>query len=393
MEPSDDWKAVTRQLRMYATVTKVRDVLVMDEYVGIYFRFPSDPTQVDEVHEYLFASTERGQGFDSNLRLSIRELVVFVLLSGLDRNNVRLRDFSSETPSMVLFGPNTKPYHNVLSSDGVAPEKKRRSGPSANTQPQSHKKGKGLESDYKYTFDRMALGAKITLALVIEESPIIVGEATPVDFGLQPATNAPPLGETGTRVAPPPTVTVTVERILKKNVAVVTSGPHRFVAKMFPPDPDRDPEIMRRRELDVYEECVNLQGICIPYLIGVYCVVAKSPRYNSLVMIIEYIGYGDTISQIVEVARGLTEQDEIDRVNSKLAVLKASAKKALESIHHYKVAHGDVAGRNMIVQGDDVVIVDFGYSMVLKDNPEKFESRRDNDMLHLDKAFEVKRKL
>lgn len=374
---------------MCAASSKVRDVLVMDECVGIYFRFPADPTQVDEVHEFLFASADREQGFGRNLRLSVRELVVFVLLSALDRNNVRLRDFGPENLSLVLFEPNTRPYHNVLSNGGLAKGTKRRAGPSADTRGKKTS-GKWCESDQKPTFDKWILGASVHLTLIAEESPVTVGQPTVLDFHLHRLTNPSMPSENKPSLSPPQDVAVSVERILKKHVALVTDGVHQFVAKMFAPHADRDPELMLKRELEVYQECAPVQGMFIPYLIGVYRFATSSPRYHSRVMIIEYIGYGTTIAQLMDVARGLEEPDEITRVNNKLAVLKTSAKKAIDCLHMMRVVHGDVAGRNMLVQDDEhVVLVDFGFSMVLKDEPGKFEVRSNNDIQHLNKVFEL----
>lgn len=373
MKPSDHWKAVTRQLRMYATGSKVRDVLVMDESVGLYFRFPSDPTQINDVHEYLFASTECGQDFDRNPRLSIRELVVFFLVSALDRNNVRLRDFTPESPSCILIGENTRPYRNVLC-------------------PKSQKKGKGREADKKSTFERFVVGAKIDLSLNVEESPIIVGEATPLDLRFTLTSYLPTPSEASTRLHPPDNVSILVKGIFKKNVALVTDGKRDFVAKMFAPDRERDATLLMKKELSFYEECAPLQGINIPYLIGVYRVTG-SRRNKYHVMIIEYIGVGNTIAQIIDAALDLQEHDEIDRVKYKLQVLKASAEVALEKIHQRKVIHGDVAGRNMIILDDRVVLVDFGFSMVLKNDLESFEGHRHRDIRHLNRAFELKKQV
>lgn len=373
MESSDEWKAATRQLRMYATGSKVRDVLVMDESVGLYFRFPSDPTQIDEVHEYLFASTERGQDFDSNLGLSLRELVVFFLVSALDRNNVRLRDCTPESPSSILIGVNAGPSRNVL-------------------YPKSQMKGKGRESDRKSTFQKFVLGASIDLSLNVEKSPIIVGEATPTDRRFTLTAYLPTPSEASTGLHPPDNLSILVKRIFKKNVALVTDGKRDFVAKMFAPDRERDATLLMNKELSFYEECAPLQGINIPYLIGVYRVTGSRPdEYHVLIM--EYIGVGNTIAQLIDAALDLQEQDEIDQVKYKLQVLKASAEVGLEKIHQHKVVHGDVAGRNMIILGNSVVLVDFGFSTVLKDDLEAFEGHRHRDIRHLNRAFEFKKQI
>lgn len=42
MNPTNDWVAVTHQIRMYVANRNIGDVLVMDETAGIYFCFPRD---------------------------------------------------------------------------------------------------------------------------------------------------------------------------------------------------------------------------------------------------------------------------------------------------------------------------------------------------------------
>lgn len=86
-DPTDDWNSVTRQLRMYAVGSKARHVLAIDAGVGIYFQFPPDPGSDDEPYLYLYAATHLGQSFDGELRLSLRELVVYALSTATISNS------------------------------------------------------------------------------------------------------------------------------------------------------------------------------------------------------------------------------------------------------------------------------------------------------------------
>lgn len=97
MDLSDDWNSVTSQIRMYPVQSNTRDIIVMDEPVGIYFCFPHDAKLNHEVYDFIFASTTFGSYYGDNPRLSLRELVVFAFLAVLEGENVELRDFSKDT--------------------------------------------------------------------------------------------------------------------------------------------------------------------------------------------------------------------------------------------------------------------------------------------------------
>lgn len=115
MDASDDWNAVTSQIRMYAAQSNTRDFLVMDDCVGIYCCFPFDPNMNDEGHDFIFASTQLGTDYGDNPRLSLRELVVFARPEALERKNVELRDFPGDSP-LATVGPNTRSYSNAFST-------------------------------------------------------------------------------------------------------------------------------------------------------------------------------------------------------------------------------------------------------------------------------------
>lgn len=400
MDPTDDWKAITRQLRMYATGCKTRDVLVMDEGVGIYFRFPSDPSNHTDHHGYLYASTELGPSFDGDLRLSLRELVVFTLFAAFDTHHLKLHDFSV-APSPILIGPNTRPYRNVLPSP---PDSKKRHRA---TQPRRQAPKRGRQNDPaepspQESFNRMVVGTTLTLELIPGKTPTLTGRerASSFDSGFyDDGTQSNPkscaisttpslIVSTGARDVIH-TATVTVERILKKNVAVVTDGKTHFIAKLFPPHTEADPERLLNKELDVYRQCVSIQGSYIPYLYGVYRAVKKTPYFSSPILLTEYIGTGRTVADLVYLA-GELEEDELAEAEDELAALQDGARNAVEMLHRLNVIHADLSGQNMVVVGKGhVVLVDFSYSLVLKDEPRRFKVRRDDDLKQLMKAFKA----
>lgn len=386
MDASDDWNAVTSQIRMYAAQSNTRDFLVMDECVGIYFCFPLDPNMNDEGHDFIFASTQLGADYGDNPRLSLRELVVFALLEALERKNVELRDFSGDTPSATA-GPNTRSYRNVLSTLVNHPNPNQHAA--AGNQNRQHPRRSRRHPSHQDTFDRCFLGASVKIEFLPDKAPI-TGRArgASVDSGFydnSQHTSPPNLKSAATiRVA-----TLLVQRILKQGVALVTDGASQFVAKLFPPYSASDPEKLLRNELAVYEECLGLQGTFIPYLHGV-CRVVNPPSANgSLVMLTEYIAPGTTILDILDDTYDL-DDEEFARTESRLVKLEASAMLALRKLHELKVVHRDMAGRNILVdQEDNVVLVDFSHSSLLKNNLRGFRSGKKEDLRLLKRAFEL----
>lgn len=396
LDPTDDWQAVTRQLRMYATSCETRDVLVIDEGVAIYFRFPEDPSDENGFHEYLYASTEMGQSFVGELRLSLRELVVFVLFSAFESHNIELLDPEADAPRTILVGPNTRPYRNVLPTPALTPDSKKRPRSSSGQRHQASKRAMRGDPDPQASFERMVVGATLKLELIRSKSPVCTGRqrGSSLDSGFHDVSNSFPEA----RVRPPPSTdnptnaaTVTVERLLKPYVAVVTDGTTRFIAKLFPPHSAADPERMLSRELAVYRECSDLQGGYIPYLHGVYRAVRRGPRFSSPIMLTEFVGTGKTIADLVALAGVLDDDDELDAAEKALAVLQDRALDALAALHQRTIVHSDLGGANMlVVDKDHVVLVDFGYSMVLKDAARRFKSRSKEDLRRLKQAFEVR---
>lgn len=394
MDATDDWNSITRQLRMYAIGGQARHILAMDERVGIYFQFPLNPASDDEPHLYLYASTDLGQSFEGELRLSLRELVVYALFSSFDSNDIELRDFTAQLPSTLLVGPNTRPYKSVLANQPPPPppDMKRRPGPCTETCRQS-KRGKANDLAPQESIDKMVVGSAIKLELIPGKTPLLTARprATSLDSGFHDgAESSPPKPATGVRPPPAAAATVTVERILKANVALVTDGTTRFIAKLFPPHTAHDPERLLTNELAAYGQCAALQGTYIPYLFGVYRAV-KRGGHSSPIMLTEYIASGTTVADLVALAGELDDDDdEAVRAEAQLAKLLDSAVDAVARMHRAAVVHGDLDPSNVLVCADRVVLVDFGYSAVVADAPRRVRTWRTNDDLkRLRKAFAV----
>lgn len=161
---------------------------------------------------------------------------------------------------------------------------------------------------------------------------------------------------------------MTVERIRKNHVAVVTDRKTHFIAKLFPPQTAEDPECLLNKALDDYRECASLH---------VYRAIKRTAYFSSPIMLTEYIGTGRTVADAGELDGGELA-DELGAVN------------AADQIHWMGDVHADLAGRNMVqLDNRRVVIVDFGYLVLVKDGPRRFSVRRDGDVKQLRTAFEM----
>lgn len=188
----------------------------------------------------------------------------------------------------------------------------------------------------------------------------------------------------------PHVVSLTIEGILKTNVAFVSDGTRKFVVKLFSWSICKtDPEESWQTELDAFAQCVSLHGIHISYLHGVCRIIHPPPRYYCLVMLTEYIGSGVTVDTLVDAACKIDHEHE--REEGGLEILKASAKLAVQSMHKMRVVHADLAGRNMVVHGDQVVLVDFGCAKVGLAELALFNSYKEQDLLLLESLFAVGR--
>ncbi|KAL0631984.1 hypothetical protein Q9L58_009135 [Maublancomyces gigas] len=114
VEIPDDWVSITRRLRKYATNASVRDIVLMGESHVIYFRFPTDPTEDFETHEYLIASLAHPSAGD----LSAREMITFLCWRSLLLKGFKLRDFAVEDVDEKNSATNE--YLNVLPTPDLA---------------------------------------------------------------------------------------------------------------------------------------------------------------------------------------------------------------------------------------------------------------------------------
>lgn len=89
-------------------------------------------------------------------------------------------------------------------------------------------------------------------------------------------------------------------------------------------------------------------------------IIDPPPRYYCLVILTEFIGTGTTVEAVIDAAYEQPEDAEFSRAVEKIAVLEESALLGVRSFHVERVVHLDLAARNMIVDRDQVVLVDFG---------------------------------
>lgn len=375
MDPTDDWVAVVTQLERYTGDSEIRDVIIMDETVGIYFRF-----RAKSCH-FLSASTELDPDFRAECsRLSLRELVVCAIMSSLDRNNIELRDYVAENYPITVERI-TRQCHNIITECEPPRDTENHPGPTEDSR-RARKRRRMNRFGFQDAFDMWLLGASIKLEFLPDKAPLRVAHAQ--SSGSRDATNSGP-PDVNPASASTNIATLTVERTFKKNVALLTDGESHFVAKVFTPDSYQDANQSLDSELAVYAECECLQGTYLPYLYGVGRVLNTPARYGScVVMLSEYIGSRTTVAHIID---DYYEYDD-ERIKVRLTHLQESVMRALHSLHNLKVVHVDVAGRNMVVDDQDqIVLVDFEHAMVLKENLLRFKSRRDEDLKKLEEVF------
>lgn len=105
-------------------------------------------------------------------------------------------------------------------------------------------------------------------------------------------------------------------------------------------------------------------------------------------MLTENIAPGIIIVEILDDAYD-PDDEEFARTESRLVKLEACAMLASRKLHELKAVHRDMAGRNMLVdQEDNVVLVDFSHSSLLKDNRRGFRSGKKEGLRLLKRAFE-----
>lgn len=388
IDPTDDWKAVTHELRTFAIDGRVRDVLVMDEHVGIYFEFPADPSQADQYHQHFYASTEHAPKTGPDPQLSLRELVAFTVLCALDRADVELRDFIADIAAPTTEGPNRRMYPRIhlglLPSEPLvqAPRTRRRrvirnksvqimDVPVIDNTPKAQLVSFAVGTDINLEFlekgDRAHTAVSGTHARDSSDDQAIlkVTNTSHQNQNYQPSA-----------------VALRIDKIIQDNVARVTDGVNHFIVKCF-----TDPDNYRwlNNEIAAFNALESLQGTHLPYLLGV-ARIEGAP--STLALLTEYIGDGTTVQNLVDAAHNIDDLAELHNACARMTRLKESAKRAVQSMHHFRVVHSDVSGKNMLIDdGDHVVMVDFGFAVTTRQDLSSFVRARIYDLAYVDGSF------
>lgn len=345
---STNWTTITRQLRKYAFNSRVRNIIVADQSVAIYFRFirADDPT---EVVQFLVANS----GISSDESVSFHELVAFNCWRGLKDKDVTMRGDSE--------GIAVPPQYTSTSEYDASPDEDRTtrdfsSAPAKRTkyEPQGPVSGSGLPAT---SFDWSGSGS---WELTLDE--VLGGNPKRSKSPKQPHDDSGCEDSGSTRIRQPPPALATTYYVLKRitsSVAVITTDntdntdntdktdktPKAWIAKFHPPDPDS--QLSLANERNAYEGCHRLQGCQVPHAYGTYCVTSIEGR----VLILEYVLPGNTITSLKQ---------------EHTAQLKDRAIAALTEIHRCSITLNDIHGDNMVVSkaGDEemVVFIDFGYA-------------------------------
>lgn len=391
---TENWVALTQQLRTYAQNSMAKDIIVMDEAAAIYFRFVDSPEDVYDNVEFLIVDSTC-EGATASSPFSTRELVAFVCWRALVKNGVKFPDganvCNSETAMnryQSILEPRRSPelrrqtFNNPReishqSSSRVQTEKhsesiKRFAGWSV-----CHAFELGLVSPFDHHADEELSGLPqldVQLPFTslgpgcdgIRSSSYYDSNRQARDF------NQPPSGR-GMYI---------VENLFADHVAEVSSPqlPGRWIAKFFGTDTESMEKLAS--EVRIYNLCKQYQGREIPYAYGIG--VMDSGR----VLLMEAISPGTTIARIQGAAR---EGDQ--EAASRLQRLMISAKVAVELLHRYGVVHNDLYGENLLVcksegRGDEaVVITDFDAAIVFDDGSGK---KQCEDWAIFRAAFEFK---
>lgn len=378
---------MTHELRTFAIDSHVRDVLVMDERVGIYFEFPADPSRADQYHQHLYASTEHAPMISPDPQLALRELVAFTILTALDRADVELRDFVADIAAPTTEGPNRRMYPRIqlgmLPSEPLvqAPRTRRRrvirnksvkivDVPVIDNTPKAHcmsfAVGTNINLEFLEKGDQAHTAASGTHARDFSD-----------DQAILKVTNTSHENQNDQ----PSAVTLRIDMIIQDNVARVTDGVNHFIVKCF-----TDPDNYRwlNNEIAGFNALESLQGTHLPHLLGV-ARIEGSP--STLVLLTEYIGDGTTVQNLVDAAHNIDDLAELHNAYARMAMLKESAKRAVQSMHHFRVVHSDVSGKNMLIDGDHVVMVDFGFAVTTRQDLSSFVRARIYDLAYVDGSF------
>lgn len=188
------------------------------------------------------------------------------------------------------------------------------------------------------------------------------------------------------------TTSLFVERILTKNVAVLTMEDRSLpvIGKHFGLHPDAP--IWHGTELAAYAACKSLPLPEKPYLYSVCRVVQSSP-FTNIILLTEFIEPGTTVAELVYEAYSIYDTDDDDEIAC-LDKLQESPMQAMNALHNRYFVHNDLAGRNLVVliegESERQVVVDFDCSLILSDDLGRFKSRIAQDREKLGSTMQPK---
>lgn len=104
-------------------------------------------------------------------------------------------------------------------------------------------------------------------------------------------------------------------------------------------------------------------------------------------MLTEYIGSGTTVEAAIDAAYELDDDAQFASAMARLARLRDAAVAALRSLHGFNVVHADLEGRNMVLCGEQVGLVDFGSARIVQGELRKLRWGRETDMNQLESVF------
>lgn len=351
---------------MYAAEKNLHDIILMSESTAIYLCFPPDITNPNHLHDYLRASRTLRGNFSAKPNLSVCELVVFALLSAFEKKNIEIRDVSRAADSTADVVPTIRPYREIISQCAAPTGGKRRRDPSARQLAKKLGRRNGAVHD---RLENCLGGSTLTFENLPGELPPRGVASLP---GLQSLDSGLPSSTPDSSPASLTTaITLTIVRILKPGVAVVTDGKTQFVAKAFPHHSDPTPYKPFAQELAAYAACATLQGTYIPYLYAVGRVAA----FDTSILLLEFVGSGTTVANMMTIFKGT---DETNR--RELANLESRAVTVLQALHQQKVVHRNVAGRNMVLnESGGLVMVNFGSARVIHNDLARFRIGKEAD--------------
>lgn len=380
----------------------IKDIIVMDQSCAIYFQFGENKEDADCKTQYLL-STPPDSGFQDPARLTLRELVAFLCWRGLRGHKVDMQTFDDKGKGLSSVAER---YADIGKPADPFPKSRKRPGDDGGHEgrrvlPRRNTRGTGTREGEEALFKGWAKDSLVVLQRVPDEgngplklNPTLVRDES-FDSGFDELNSSlsqkvsktfrpfrPPIGATA--------VTFKVIRLITPLVAVLSTcsetNPRLTVAKLFAPHP-LSPELLQN-ELRVYNHCQDLQGCEIPYCYGVWRLIEPQALFH-MALLMEYIDPGTTLDDLLEDIRLAEYEEDYEEAVKRLARARPGAEKALQALHDRCVSHNDAFGRNMIVSGTDVVIVDFDVAIVFAEEPERCKRRQWENWAILGSIFRI----